>query len=892
MKRMLLSNWSVHNFACSLFLAASSLLALSGSQAVADEKPTAEQARFFESKIRPVLVRECFSCHSSEVGQVRGGLWLDTADAMRSGGDSGPAVVPGDLDSSLLWNAINHIDYAMPPRRKLSDEILADFRTWIEMGAPDPRVSEKIDVRSGITEADIEKGREFWSFKPPKRPSVPLVNSDWVASDIDRFVMDSLSKHNLKPASDANPSTLLRRMTFDLVGLPPTLTQFDKFEANWKKDKEQALQSAVDELLASPQFGERWGRHWLDLARYAESTGREVNMTYPYAWRYRDYVIDSFNRDKPYNRFVQEQIAGDLLPAPTDKQWAENLVATGFLTLGPKALNEQNGRQFELDVIDEQIDVTTRVMMGVSVACARCHDHKFDPIPQTDYYALSGIFRSMSTHYGTMRTQQNRRASNLIKLPVEDSKGFLEPLTRSQLEELKAELTEKQAELREAFMARRDRKSDDSKNPQQKFAQIAQLSTAAGMLQAKIDSYDKNGKPLSLCMAVQETTPTNARVLERGEFNKPGQEVERGFPKVLCSKPATIAKKSSGRLEFAKWVGGPENPLTARVMVNRVWQHLFGNAIVRTPEDFGSTGQPPSHPELLDYLAVEFMEKNWSVKQLVRTIVLSRAYQMDSKFDQASFEADPENKYLWRMEPKRLEAESIRDSMLTISGELDKSRPQGSIVAKGGTSVVRDGNLFALGSTKTSSGTASDIGTRMREQVAGNLLGSSLLKPSIESLDQPVMYRSVYLPIVRDNVPRSLDVFDFAESTMVVGQRESSNTPDQGLFFLNNSFVIDRAESMARRIMKETSNSGQQVQLAFKLAYGRPASQSELKSATEFYRSFQVESQQPSRFNDRRFRPGNRLPGSGGESSDSPELQKLSALCQSIMASAEFRFVN
>lgn len=889
-------------------------LTIANCSLMADEQPTAEQARFFESKIRPILVRECFSCHSSEVGQVRGGLWLDTADGMRTGGDSGPAIVPGNLDESLLWNAINHIDYAMPPRRKLSSEVLADFRTWIEMGAPDPRIADKVDVRSGISETDIQKGREFWSFRPPVRSQVPQVDSSWPIADIDRFVWDKLTSHSLKPSSDASAATLLRRLTFDIVGLPPTPDQLQQFERKWRSDPDQAVQTTVDELLALPQFGERWGRHWLDLARFAESTGREVNITYPYAWRYRDYVIDSFNEDKPYDRFLQEQIAGDLLPAPTDQQWTENLVATGFLALGPKALNEQNGRQFELDVIDEQIDVTTRVMLGVSVACARCHDHKFDPIPQTDYYALAGIFRGMSTHYGTIRTQQNRRPSNLVMLPIADDKNFLEPITSKQLKELKADLQEKQKELREAFAARRDRSANNTKNPQQAFVQVAQLSTTVGMLQAKIDSYDQTGKPLSLCMAVQETEPTNVRVLERGEFNKPGQEVQRGFPKVLCTKPVSIPQKSTGRLEFARWVGSSDNPLTARVMVNRIWQHLFGNAIVRTPEDFGSTGQPPTHPELLDYLAVEFMEHHWSVKHMVRKLVLTRAYRMDSRFDQSSFEADPENRYLWRMQPKRLEAEAIRDSLLVISGELDIDRPRGSIVAKAGAAIVRDGSIFAMGTSSanaTSGGTTSggtgpagDFSARMREQFALNQMGSGPLRPLIEPLDQPVKYRSVYLPVVRDHIPRALDVFDFAESTMVIGQREASNTPDQGLFFLNNTFVMDRAEAMARRIINETSNTKQQIQFAFLLAYGRPATQAEQKAASDFHRSFQISPSQPEL-----GRPlgGRRFPGPGGDggfgpgrpgglnlakSIASPEVQKLAAVCQSIMASAEFRFVN
>lgn len=878
-----------------------------GSIARGDDELTAEQTRFFETKIRPVLVRECYSCHSSEVGQVRGGLWLDTIEGSRTGGDSGPAVVPGKLDESLLWNAINHVDYVMPPRRKLSEEILADFKTWIEMGAPDPRITAKSEVRPGITEDDIVKGRQFWSFKAPERPTVPQIGGSWANSDIDRFVWDKLSAHSLKQPTDADAQTMLRRLTFDLVGLPPTPQQSKQFTSQWSSNPDKAIESLVDSLLELPQFGERWGRHWLDLVRYAESTGREVNLTFPHAWRYRDYVIDSFNKDKPYNRFVQEQIAGDLLPAPTDKQWSENLVATTFLTLGPKALNEQNGRQFELDLIDEQIDVTTRVMLGVSVACARCHDHKFDPIPQTDYYALSGIFRGMSTHYGTFRTQQNRRPSNLLVMPVADKTHFEQALSRKQLDELKSELTEKRAELREALSARRDRKSDDPKDsPQSRIAQIGQLSTAAGILQAKIDSYDSKGQPLSLCMGVQETEPVNAKLLERGEFNKPAQEVPRGFPQVLCAKPVSIAKKSTGRLEFARWVGSAENPLTARVMVNRVWQHLMGNALVRTPEDFGSTGQPATHPELLDYLAIEFMEHGWSVKHMIRTIALSKSYRMSSDFDKASFEADPENRYIWRMEKKRLEAESIRDSMLAISGELELTRPKGSIVAQSGTAIVREGNIFSL--TSNGSAEESAMPGRGRDPMLGGMMSSKVLRPSFDSLDKSVNYRSVYLPVVRDNIPRSLDVFDFAESTMVIGTREASNTPDQGLYFLNNKFVIERAEAMAKRLMKQSNNTSEQIKQAFLFAYGREATSGELKAASDFYRSFDVTANEDSRSSSGPRRPfgpgsgnglgnglGNRNASNGaarGDSKEAVELEKLTAVCQSIMASAEFRYVN
>jgi hypothetical protein len=648
--------------------------------ALADDELSPEQTRFFESKIRPVLVRECYGCHSTKVGQIKGGLWLDTKEGLVVGGDSGPAVVPGDLDESLLWKAINHEDYRMPPGKKLSTEILSDFKNWIAMGAPDPRRRATSQVKSKITEQDIAEGRNFWSFRRPQKPSIPADESSWSITDIDRFIRDALRENDLYPNEDAEAATVLRRITFDLIGLPPTPEQLQWLEDRWNDDRESALEYVVDSLLAKPEFGERWGRHWLDVARFAESTGKEQNLAYPHAWRYRDYVIDAFNSDKPYDRFVQEQIAGDLLPAKTDEQWTENLIATGFLAIGPKTLTEQNARQFELDLIDEQIDVTTRVMLGVSVACARCHDHKFDPIPQTDYYALSGIFRSMTTHYGTIDTFQNRRPSNLLILPVDDPHPIGESISKKELAGLKERLRAKRAEQVEAARQRRmARMNPNSANVnRQQLANFFRLTTEIGILESKINSVDENGKPYSYCMGVQSTDrPVNARLLERGEFDKPTQEIQRGFPQVLLEEPIDLNRSSSGRLEFARWVGSDENPLTARVMVNRVWLHLMGRGIVRSPENFGATGQPPTNPKLLDFLAVEFMENDWSVKQLVKRIVMSRVYRISSQVKESSFQNDPENRLHWRMEPQRLEAEVLRDSILAVSGELDRNTPPG-----------------------------------------------------------------------------------------------------------------------------------------------------------------------------------------------------------------------
>jgi cytochrome c553 len=849
------------------------------AQEASAQELTGEQSKFFETKIRPVLARECYGCHSTR-SQVKGGLWLDTKGGSRDGGDSGPAIVPGDLDDSLLWNAINHVDYKMPPGKKLSEEIRNDFRQWIEMGAPDPRTQKITKVNTTITPEDIEQGRDFWAFKKPVAHDIPEVKqTDWPTTGIDRFVLSELERNDLQPSSETDASTFLRRISYDLVGLPPTPEQVAWLSRRWETDRQAAIEKIVDSLIAKPEFGETWGRHWLDVARFAESSGKELNLTYPQAWRYRDYVIDSLNDDKPYDRFIQEQIAGDLLPVKSDKAWSENLVATGFLAIGPKTLTEQNGVQFSHDLIDEQIDVATRVVLGVSVACARCHDHKFDPIPQSDYYAMAGIFKNTTTHYGTLDTFQNRRPSNLLVLPVDDLNPFDKKISTKEMAKLKSELADK---LKQYAASRRERqakrKGETKSNPAFSIQNVARLSAEVAALRSRINSYDEKGNPYTYFMGVQSTDkPTNARLLVRGEFDKPAQAVERGFPQVLMENESKIDADSSGRLELARWMGSDDNPLTARVMVNRVWQHLLGNGLVRTPENFGSTGQPPTHPELLDHLAVEFVKNGWSVKQLVREITTSKIYRTSSKFNKKNFQVDPENKLVWRVEPRRLSAEAIRDSILQISGQLDSKRPRGSFVAEIGPALVRDDIVISTAGTanqdmkgKVTMGMGRSRRSKSSQSASGKS-GDSTLNPSVAKIDQPKNYRSVYLPVIRDSLTRAMDVFDFAEPSMVVGTRESSNTPDQGLFFLNNEFVLEQSDLMAERIVKQESQIRGQVNLAFLLAYGREASDVELKSAEKFYEEFEVPRS--------RFRKN-------------VNLQKLSAICHAILASAEFRFIN
>ncbi len=860
-------------------IAATILLSAIAPLALSQERDdvSSEELNFFESKIRPVLIKECYGCHSAKTGAIKGGLMVDTKEALLMGGDGGPAIVPGELDESLLWSAINHEDYNMPPGKMMSDKVIADFKKWIEMGAPDPRVMKVTEVKSEITPEDVEKGREFWAFRKPVKPTVPAVsNESWPESEIDRFVLSKLEENELHPAGDADAETVLRRLTYGLIGLPPTPKQVTWMKNSFRRNPQAAIEKVVDDLLGSEQYGERWGRHWLDIARYGESTGREVNLTYSDAWRYRDYVIDSFNEDKPYDRFLQEQIAGDLLPVTTDEQWAENLVATGFLAMGPKTLAEQNGRQFRLDLIDEQVDVTSRAVLGVSVACARCHDHKFDPIPQSDYYAMSGIFENTSTHYGTIDTLQNRRPSNLLMLPVDDPGLKAKKKSRQELQELKDQLAETQGQFREAQRARlqlRRNGASSGDDAQRTIFSVARLSSQSAALEAKINSYDTNGNPNTYAMGVQEVDELReTRLLGRGEFDQPGQVVERGFPQVMCDEPIQLNSKNSGRLDLARWMGSDRNPLTARVMVNRIWQHMLGQAIVRTPENFGATGMAPTNPELLDWLAVKFVEKNWSVKTIVKEIALSHIYRTGSEYDAAAFEADPTNELLWRYEPRRLDAEAVRDSILAISGDLDAKRPYSSLVGNAGEGLVRDGVILSI-----ASGTSPQQSSRRRRENRRSSMAGMAQQRSgsaATTIDQSVGYRSVYLPIVRDNIARSLDVFDFAESSMIVGTRETSNTPDQGLYFLNNTFVIRQSEQIARRLMAESSDVESQVRSAFLWAYGREATAGEISAARDFYESFEV--------SNGAYR---------GDRSDAA-MRKLSALCQGILASAEFRFLN
>ncbi len=838
-----------------------------------DQSPSAESVQFFEAKIRPVLIEHCYRCHSSEGQGIRGGLSVENKDALLAGGESGPAIVPRNLDESILWNAINYQDFKMPPKNPLPKAVIEDFRKWIEMGAPDPRVLSGVVIHTKVTPEDIAKGKEFWSFKvPTKSKPKPSKNANWALTEIDLHVSQSWDEHALEPANDAEPATLARRLYFDLIGLPPSLKELDSFVVNWKSNPDSAISQTVDELLKRPQFGERWGRYWLDVARYAESSGKEVDMTFPNAWRYRNYVIDAFNKDKPYDQFIREQIAGDLIPAKDDKQFAEQLIATGFLAIGPKTLIERNPRQFQADLIDEQIDTTTRVILGVSVACARCHDHKFDPIPQTDYYALAGIFQSTETMFGGLRSQRSRQASNLIILPLNDPNPNDKAVSKTELAALKKQLEEREKEYAEARRAQRQPEKAKDGTPQRSgFLSIAILDQLIAQINGRINTVDSDGKPMTLCMGVQSTDkPRDAKLLVRGEIDQPAQEVKRGLVQVLCNEQIKLPSGTSGRREFAEWLTARDNPLTARVMVNRIWQHLIGNAIVNEPENFGASGPAPSNPALLDHLAVDFMDNKWSVKHMVRSIATSRVYRLASTFDKARFEVDPENRYAARASVRRLDAEAIRDATLAISGQIDLNRPKASLIASFGTTLLGPSGPILLPPGALTMATGSASGSTGKPDLKGAVRGGR--NPGVNPFEAPNYARSIYLPIPRNSLPRALDVFDFAEPSLVVGSREASNTADQALFMLNNLFVIEQSDALARKLIRESSNQNERIAKAFTLVYGRAATQKELRASAEYFRKADD--------------------GKKSVPAEQRIFQALSQFCQALLCSAEFRLIN
>jgi cytochrome c553 len=815
------------------------LFAIAPASAWGQAAPRDEAAlvEFFEKKVRPLLVNNCYNCHSASTNS-RGGLRVDDRTGLVTGGGRGPAVVPGHPEKSLLIKAVHYADkkLQMPPKKQLSAEQIADLTQWIRDGAAWPKV--KVPVTVGKSNAAYDKLRkEHWAWQPLRPPQVPPVKDGaWPRGDIDRFILAGLEKKGLRPVGDADPLALLRRIHFDLTGLPPSPDEIESFTKAAAGNPQAAVEALVDRLLASPAFGERWGRHWLDVARYGESTGSARNLPYPHAWRYRDYVIDAFNKDKPYDQFVREQIAGDLLPFQSQRQRDEQLTATGFLAIGVKDVNQRFKVRFVMDNIDEQIDTVSRSVLALTASCARCHDHKFDPIPTTDYYALAGIFHS-SDHCAGLRNKMGGGGLDYydpaMLLVLGAGKGA-DPKTVEKIEQTKAALAQTRAEL--AALA------DKLPPGPQREQQLAVARKNVNKIQAELVALTDPAAQGPVAMGLRDAkTVGDTELRVRGEAEKLGPTVPRGFlSAVPVPDAAQVNPQQSGRLELARWLTSTQNPLTPRVMANRVWKHLFGQGLVSSVDNFGVTGDVPSHPELLDHLATQFMKDGWSVKKLIRTLVLSRSYQLSAAAAPANVAADPANRLVWRHSPRRLDAEEIRDAMLAASGKLNRARPQGSPAMD--LKVIELTNVSAIAK-------------------------------GIEEAGAKSTHRSVYLPLLRTLTPRSLEVFDFAEQGMVTGARDTTTVATQALYLLNDPFVRQQAQALAGRLLKRADlDDAGRIQLAYRLALGRAATAKEVERVRDYVADYESAARE--------------------EGAANPRAAAWASFGQAVLASAEFRYVK
>jgi hypothetical protein len=889
-------------------------------------EPAAEQIEFFEKRIRPVLVKNCYACHSAAIKSPMGGLRLDTREALFRGGSHGPAIRAGDPDGSLLFQALAYRgDVRMPPSGRLPDDQLADFAAWIRMGAPDPRLESR--SQSGPGQIDFAEARQFWSFRPVERVAIPGVNrKSWIRSPIDVFIVSKLEAAGIEPASPADKETLIRRVTYDLTGLPPTPQEIDDFLAD---PSPQAFERVVERLLASPRYGERWARHWLDLVRYAETNGHEFDNDKLEPWRYRDYVIRAFNQDVPYDQFVREHMAGDLLATKrlsTDGSIAESPVGTGFFWFGEVLNSATDSVKSRADLVDNQIDVTGKAFLGLTVACARCHNHKFDPIPTADYYALAGVFHSTDLREAVVDSPERSRKIGQISQQIREinrriegiqgsvekspdpiayrpedsvfmsfgsgsfgtwtttgaafadgpvggaasslaagSEKFVGTLTSPKFQSgdkrylhVRLSGTKSDVELRERGLLRFTMIADGYKGqhlapeggdrpgwqtlslilernrtcafeivdlsreghisvsdivfsdlkdpppvrdgaPESRVAhanvsaedeeQLRRLESEREQLEAQIPES-------AFAMLATDYQPHDVRIHLRGNHQNLGDEVPRGFLKVVAAEDQAI-RNGSGRLEIAEALASDRNPLTARVMVNRIWEHHFGRGIVKTPDNFGATGARPTHPELLDYLASRFVESGWSVKAMHRLMLLSSTYQMASQASGRAATVDPENNLFHRMPVRRLEAEAIRDAILLAAGTLDATMY--------GPSIPPFISTYQEGRGKPDSGPMD--GDRRR---------------------------SIYIQVRRNFLTPFFLAFDYPLPTSSVGARSVSTVPSQALLLMNNEFVAQQAGEWARRAMALNASAEDRIDFLYRAAFSRRPESSEIGQILKF----------------------------------------------------------
>ncbi|MBI1901491.1 MAG: PSD1 domain-containing protein [Planctomycetia bacterium] len=737
----------------------------------------------FEARIRPVLVEKCFRCHGGE--KTSNGLKVHSREALVKGGDRGAAIVPGEPEKSLLIAAIRrtHDEVQMPPDDKLREESVADFARWIKAGAPWP----KYTTNSADSGDPAFRAAAHWAFRPAKKVAPTSDPSGWSDHPIDRFVSAKWRKKGLRPVAAADRQSLLRRVYFDLIGLPPTPEEAAQFLNDSSPD---AFERLVDRLLASPYYGERWGRHWMDVVRYADTAGDNADYPIPEARLYRDYLIDSFNADKPYNRFVREQLAGDILAreGPPDR-YAEQVVATGFLALSRRYATAPY--EFWHLTLEDSIDTVGQSFLGLTLRCARCHDHKFDPISSDDYYALYGIFASTQYPWAGGEEFESKKfhRQHFAPLLSESDAARRAEAFRKQLDQMAAKLAELEKQLTAA--------GDADKPGIQK--QVHELRAEHVQLQ-------RSGLPPDVpgAYAVRDGQPNDAAIQLRGDPAQRGNTVPRRAISFLCPQPLEIPAGESGRKQLAQWLTRPDHPLTARVMVNRIWQHHFGRGIVATPSNFGTRGAAPTHPYLLDYLAARFVESGWSVKAMHRLILSSRTWQLSSADDDHNLAIDTGNELLWRHDRRRLDAEAIRDSLLSVSGRLDRSRPT-------------TGHPFPP---------ISDWHWTQHN-------------PFKDVYD--TSHRSVYLMTQRLQRHPFLALFDGPDTNTTTEKRTSATVPPQALYLMNSPEMAAIASSLAERLISNETDPARRIELAHRLCYARPPTEAEFPAGIRYIAEYTAE---------------------------------------------------
>ena len=794
----------------------------------------AADTAFFDSKVLPILQKRCFECHSHGT-KIKGGLALDSRSGWVEGGDNGSAIEPGDVEASLLVKAVRYVDaeFEMPPKAKLPADEIAILEEWVKTGAHDPRSSGTSKLKKGI---DLVEGRKFWAFQPVRDPSPPRIqDTQWPLDPLDHFIRAKQEQRGIAPVADADRYTWLRRVSLDLTGLPPTETEVLAFAQD---SSPQAFEVVVDRLLASKGYGERWARHWLDLTGYADMIGTSNNVFAEHAWRYRDYLIDSFNADKPFDEFVREQIAGDLMPAESTEDHAENIVATGFLMVGDIEIVNPDKARMEADHIDTQVNRIGQTFMGMTLGCVRCHDHKFDPIGVEDYYGIAGMLHSSpssrkmpdmgvwSTLNSTVLPETPGQLAARKKLEAENEQRIASLKSEEKkLSDEKAALTKQLAALgktaapvptvaatdnaeREIAPSPEAKATDDKdalvKRRDDLDAQIKKLGETI-----RHAEFFRDKTPRAFAMG-DGVGPADMPVYVRGNPYTPGSVVPRGAVRVASWEPfPAIPAGQSGRLQLAEWLADKRHPLTARVTVNRIWQKLFATGIVPSVDYFGLRGEVPTDPELLDHLATRFMQGGWSQKTFLRSLVLSRTYRLGSPNEATAMKLDPENKLYWRMNRQRLDAEALRDSMLAASGELIRD--------SGGPALVLE-----------------------EPENCGSLALKGVNPPNYthrKPRPSQDFERTLYLPVLRNGTAgpdRLRAFFDFVNPAEIAGQRSQTIVPTQTLFLLSNDLIRKRAHVLADKLIAAEPDEVARLESLWLRVVNRPLSSVEREEALAF----------------------------------------------------------